>query len=223
LFLEDIDTYFTKDRVALHPNCPLTFSGLLNGLDGVAAADGQIFILTTNFIDKLDSALIRTGRVDAKYEFPKVNGELARLLYLQFYPGEEAHAASFKETVSSVLIERELCMADLQQYFIANRKSPSTIASNDAQIKKLITGERLQIITEQLKEQEEKQKKELTEKAVGGDGPRDGLFGLRGSLSSSHEGKEDSSLGSDRRNPFLAFLGFAVLAGVALIFGGNRK
>jgi len=163
IVLEDIDTYFAKDRTALHPNCPLTFSGLLNGLDGVAAADGQVFILTTNFIDRLDSALIRQGRVDAKFEFPNVNPELARLLFLQFYPGNEIHAESFKTALASILSEKKLCMADLQQYFIANRKSSGEKASEHENVKKLITGEQLQFINEHIQEQEEKLKKEKEE------------------------------------------------------------
>jgi len=160
IVLEDIDTYFSKDREPLNKKCPLTFSGLLNGLDGVAAADGQVFILTTNFIDKLDAALIRTGRVDVKFEFPKVSAEMACEMFLQFYPNEDLNANSFKTTVAQILSETDLCMADLQQHFISHRKSTANVAAEKNQIKKEITGEQLKNMTSKLLEMEKEKIKE---------------------------------------------------------------
>lgn len=42
----------------------MTFSGLLNVLDGVAASEDRLVFMTTNHIERLDPALIRPGRVD---------------------------------------------------------------------------------------------------------------------------------------------------------------
>ena len=42
----------------------LTFSGLLNAIDGVTSTEGRIVFMTTNYVDRLDPALIRPGRVD---------------------------------------------------------------------------------------------------------------------------------------------------------------
>lgn len=43
----------------------LTYSGLLNALDGVMSGqNGTILIMTTNYYEKLGSALIRPGRID---------------------------------------------------------------------------------------------------------------------------------------------------------------
>jgi len=144
----------------LHERCPLTFSGLLNGLEGVAAADGQVFILTTNFLEKLDSALIRTGRVDIKYEFPKVTADTAMEMFLQFYPNEADFAAQFKNTLNQILSEKDLCMADLQQHFITHRKSGPDVASQQSKMRKEITGDVLKLITEKLT-QEEKEEEDL--------------------------------------------------------------
>ena len=52
-------------------NEKLTLSCLLNLLDGVLEAPGRIVIMTTNYIEKLDSALIRPGRIDLICEFKK--------------------------------------------------------------------------------------------------------------------------------------------------------
>ena len=64
IVFEDIDALFGKQREAKIASSPLTFSGLLNSLDGIGHPRGQLFILTTNFRDQLDQALIRNGRVD---------------------------------------------------------------------------------------------------------------------------------------------------------------
>ena len=49
---------------SIHPKVTLT--GLLNALDGAVGSEGRITFLTTNYLDRLDAALIRPGRVDVK-------------------------------------------------------------------------------------------------------------------------------------------------------------
>ena len=58
--LEDVDAIFVE-RKAQSEKGGVTFSGLLNAIDGVASQEGRIFIMTTNHIEKLDPALIRPG------------------------------------------------------------------------------------------------------------------------------------------------------------------
>ena len=43
-------------------------SDLLNVIDGVVATEGRILILTTNYRDRLDPALVRKGRIDREFE-----------------------------------------------------------------------------------------------------------------------------------------------------------
>ncbi len=42
MVVEDIDALFAKDRSTKNAKSPLSFSGLLNALDGVGAASGQV-------------------------------------------------------------------------------------------------------------------------------------------------------------------------------------
>ena len=63
----------------------ISFSGLLNALDVVSNPDGQIFVLTTNFRENLDSALIRNCRVDLHVHFSHATSEQIEQLFLQFY------------------------------------------------------------------------------------------------------------------------------------------
>ena len=55
----------------------LSLSSILNLLDGIITPSGIIVFLTTNNPEKLDSALIRDGRIDARYDFGNFNGETA--------------------------------------------------------------------------------------------------------------------------------------------------
>ena len=71
IVLEDVDALFDKNREAKNAKMTISFSGLLNALDGIGNPDGQIFVVTTNFRDNLDPALIRNGRVDMHLEFMK--------------------------------------------------------------------------------------------------------------------------------------------------------
>ncbi|MCJ1467172.1 hypothetical protein MMC07_005795 [Pseudocyphellaria aurata] len=50
-------------------NKGISLSGLLNAIDGVASHEGRVLVMTTNFPDKLDDALIRPGRIDMKVKF----------------------------------------------------------------------------------------------------------------------------------------------------------
>ena len=63
----------------------LTLSCLLNLLDGVLEAPGRIVVMTTNYIEKLDSALIRPGRIDLICEFKKCTNQSIVKFIEMFY------------------------------------------------------------------------------------------------------------------------------------------
>jgi len=119
IVLEDIDALF-NNRHSMNRACPLTFTGLLNGLDGIGNAVGQLFVLSTNHLERLDPALIRSGRVDRKFEFSHCTDEALQLMFQRFYPdtklGEEFVAAVRSKTDA-------VTAADLQQAFIANMEN----------------------------------------------------------------------------------------------------
>lgn len=74
LLLEDIDCIF-QDRMTNMNNSRVSFSALLNVLDGVTRSKGLITIITTNYVKKLDAALTRPGRVDMIVEFSTISKE----------------------------------------------------------------------------------------------------------------------------------------------------
>lgn len=113
ILIEDVDAFFTArqkqdDRIAV------SFSGLLNALDGVAAQEGRIVFLTTNHMDLLDAAMIRPGRIDVTYELGLASPEQVRALFLRFHPEALAEA----ERVATAVPERSISPAQIQQVLL---------------------------------------------------------------------------------------------------------
>jgi len=125
IVLEDIDALFDKNRDTKNPKMNISFSGLLNALDGVSNPDGQIFVLTTNFREHLDSALIRNGRVDLHVHFSHATAEQIEKLFLQFYPDDPALAQPFREAVQQQLGDKPVNMAAMQHFFIRQMCTPA--------------------------------------------------------------------------------------------------
>jgi chaperone BCS1 len=120
---EDIDSLFGTDRSNKVKGSSLTFSGLLNALDGVGSSSGQIFILTTNLREQLDPALIRCGRVDMHVEFSYVVSEQMVTMWDSFYPEAKALGPKFAAGVTALLGENKLAAAGLQHFFVRNMRS----------------------------------------------------------------------------------------------------
>lgn len=89
ILLEDVDAAFSNRRVQTdedgYRGANVTFSGLLNALDGVASAEERIIFLTTNHLERLDEALIRPGRVDMVVRLGEATRYQAGALWDRFY------------------------------------------------------------------------------------------------------------------------------------------
>jgi len=81
--MEDIDCIINKD------NKNITFSGLLNIIDGISIIEGLIIFITTNHFIELDKAIKRPGRIDYILEFTYVNKEQLMKMLDVFYPSEK--------------------------------------------------------------------------------------------------------------------------------------
>ncbi|GAA94998.1 uncharacterized protein L969DRAFT_106191 [Mixia osmundae IAM 14324] len=126
LLLEDIDAAFAgRDQTAeggFRGN--VTFSGLLNALDGVASSSAQrIMFMTTNHVELLDPALIRPGRVDLLELLDDATSYQAGELYSRFYrdhpdvSSEDLTRA--REQVEQLITDgAKISMAALQGHFI---------------------------------------------------------------------------------------------------------
>jgi chaperone BCS1 len=63
----------------------ITLSALLNVIDGVAASEGRILVMTTNHPEKLDAALLRPGRVDLSITFGRTTQADIEELFTSIY------------------------------------------------------------------------------------------------------------------------------------------
>ena len=111
LLLEDIDAATSLNRNTNNPMGRLTLSGLLNAIDGVAAAEERIIFMTTNHPEKLDPALVRPGRIDFTMELGKATPEQAQRMFHRFYGID----------VSPELFPNELSPAEIQGIFIRHQ------------------------------------------------------------------------------------------------------
>ena len=66
----------------------VTLSFLLNLLDGVLETPGRILVITSNFPEKLDRALVRPGRIDVTIEFRNTNRAFILDMVNKFYSVE---------------------------------------------------------------------------------------------------------------------------------------
>ena len=132
IILEDIDTCF-KDRTEKDNHLSLTFSGLLNTLDGASSVWKQIIIMTTNFKCNLDEALIRPGRIDKVIHFDYASKEQIKIIFFKFFPGDEDLYNSFEKEIR----HHKLTTAMLQQFLFTNRKNKNMIIENIGELKKI--------------------------------------------------------------------------------------
>lgn len=113
LVLEDIDTLFVDRKPGDSNKSMVSFSGILNTLDGIARRNKQITFLTTNYISKLDSALIRPGRIDKVLTFCSSTMQQIQYFFNSFLPTQKDKWEAFKKKVKNL----NTTSAILQSFF----------------------------------------------------------------------------------------------------------
>ena len=128
ILLEDIDAAFSgkddpRERSVQYQGLNrLTFSGLLNALDGVAASEGRILFMTTNHIEKLDPALVRPGRVDVKHYLGNASKIQIEKMFEKFFP--EVAGENIVQEFSNAIGDNNVSMAELQGYLLLFKNNP---------------------------------------------------------------------------------------------------
>lgn len=134
----------------------ISLSGLLNAIDGVAAPEGHILIMTTNKPEALDDALVRAGRISVRVGFTKATSVQAEEIFKRMYvedtssfsadpskpeadskPKEKSDPAVTQERLeelatqlATALPEGEYSPADLQDYLLVHKKDPEKAVSD---------------------------------------------------------------------------------------------
>lgn len=133
LVLEDIDALFTE---RVHNDATnhsmVSFSAVLNCLDGIARKNKMVSVMTTNFKDRLDSALIRPGRIDMVVEFDLATEKQIREMYDSYFgefSTQEERERVFR-LITKSLGSKKISTAALQKFCFENRKSLEQLESN---------------------------------------------------------------------------------------------
>ncbi|KAJ8483222.1 hypothetical protein ONZ51_g4858 [Trametes cubensis] len=167
----------------------LSLSGLLNSLDGVAAAEGRLLFATTNHIERLDPALSRPGRMDVWVNFKHATKWQAEGIFKCFFPARPSNpvatsaappsaasadakhpadatsSANLAESKRKHAIpENELSVAALQGYLLRNKTRPRECVD---EVAAWVVSERemREKLKKEKEEREAKEKKEAEEKA----------------------------------------------------------
>ncbi|KAJ1288134.1 hypothetical protein BS78_02G066600 [Paspalum vaginatum] len=104
----------------------VTLSGLLNFIDGLWSAHSgeRIIVFTTNFVDKLDPALIRRGRMDMHIEMSYCGFEAFETLAMN-YLGVDSHPLF--DTVRELLQAVEITPADVAECLIMPKRTDRAV------------------------------------------------------------------------------------------------
>ena len=111
----------------------VTLSGLLNFIDGIWSACGgeRLIVFTTNFVDKLDPALIRRGRMDKHIELSYCCFEAFKVLAMNYL---DLDSHELFETIAHLLGETNMTPADVAE----NLMPKSVIQDAESCLKNLI-------------------------------------------------------------------------------------
>jgi SpoVK/Ycf46/Vps4 family AAA+-type ATPase len=94
-----------------------TLDDLLNLVDGIRENTGRILIITSNFYHKLDSALIRPGRIDITLKMDNASRQTIAQMYERYY-GEPIPA-----NVLDRIPDRKYSSAEVVNFYVEHRAS----------------------------------------------------------------------------------------------------
>lgn len=132
------------DRSHYGPRCHISLSGLLNVLDGVASQEGRIVLMTSNFAERLDRALVRPGRIDRMIFLGNISPRSAELMFKRMYefdpsnPSAQAIQAAVGEDrlrklalrFGGEIEENTFTPAQVQGYLLNWRSDPQGAVDN---------------------------------------------------------------------------------------------
>lgn len=101
----------------------LNLSCLLNLLDGIIETPGRIVIMTSNYPERLDKALVRAGRIDISIELKKASKEIIMEILSNFFEIPVSTLQSDYESLLSQIEEYKYSPAEVCNYCVMNKTS----------------------------------------------------------------------------------------------------
>lgn len=137
LLLEDIDCLFHERKNNDNYKNQVTFSGILNTLDGIATPHEFICIITTNYKNLLDDAILRPGRIDSIVKFDYAKRSQIRDIY-KVYMGDNYCVEKFKKFYKAYQeLNIECTVSLIQEYLFKFLDKPEDAFENIDEIKVL--------------------------------------------------------------------------------------
>lgn len=125
VLLEDIDCLFESRKSCDEYKNDVTFSAILNTLDGICEHNNLIMFITSNHLDKLDSALIR--RIDYFIKFDYATKEQIKGIHDKFFPDQIESFSEFYAQIKHV----KMTINVLQKFFTRHLDSRITEKCNE--------------------------------------------------------------------------------------------
>jgi len=151
ILIEDIDKLFGKEQSKV---AGVKYSGLTNAIDGVESNDGRILVMTTNYENRLESSLIRPGRIDLRQLFDMANRSQIHRMFRRFYGDlvDDKTAAEFLNGFE----DGDFSMAALQSYLLRFIDEPEKAIESKEDIKSMdVNGENSESGKEESNEERE--------------------------------------------------------------------
>lgn len=126
----------TCDIKAVNSENQVTLDDILNLWDGIKETPGRILIITSNYYEKLDAALVRPGRIDITLELKKANKETVSEIYTHLFEKQ------LDKSVIEKIVEYKYSPAELINIYMMQK-------SEEAYIKAVTSEEELK--TEELR------------------------------------------------------------------------
>ena len=114
LVIEDIDALFIqRDSVN-----NVSFSAILNVLDGVLKKHKLLTFLTTNYKERLDSALFRSGRIDHEIKFTYIKTSQITSMFNHFFKNQDSNLTILLNNLKG----KKISCSDLHRWCFKYRK-----------------------------------------------------------------------------------------------------
>jgi AAA+ superfamily predicted ATPase len=123
--IEDIDSSFLvkkKDETDINENNHVTYSDILNILDGISSAYGNIIFITSNHIEKIGKSLLRPGRIDIIEYVPYADKDFITTYLKNFYKDSTSDIIE-KLAEQMINYNENIVPAEIQNHVIQYRNN----------------------------------------------------------------------------------------------------
>jgi SpoVK/Ycf46/Vps4 family AAA+-type ATPase len=123
IIIEDVDTIFDNTRKEGDDHNGITLQGFLNCLDGFTCIEGTMLFITANKPEILDSAFIRSCRIDHKLKLDYADKYQTEKMFQNFISSDSIKFKKFYDLIK----HKKFTTAELQEFLFYNREKDDII------------------------------------------------------------------------------------------------